>query len=118
MYKNLLKISKKIKKLANKGRFLNFNKDIEGVETNSYITQPGYGHPQPSGQIALNETGQGINIDKINETYNLTENGHNDYPVGENNKPKGYRGPHNDREVRRMPVQTIDNVIPPRGVPR
>lgn len=106
------------KKAQVQRRFLDFNHIEQGVETDSYMTQPGYGHPKPSGKVFLDNTGQGINVDVADEFWNKSEHMQPDYPIGENSKPKGYHGPHNEHGRRKMPVRTIDNTKPPKVVPR
>lgn len=86
-------------------RFLNFT-PTKGIETDSYMTQPGYGHDLPSGQVYLDNTTQDGDI--VNTVPNI--------PLEE--KPTSSPGPRGDKEQRRMPVQTVDNFIPPRVVPR
>jgi hypothetical protein len=91
---------------------------IEKIHVLAYMTQPGTGHSMPSGKISLPSKKKVMNEDEATMLWNLLFKTKTNEPVGTNEPVDTYRGPHNDREFRREPHQTIKNVIPPRGVKR
>lgn len=101
-------------------KFLNFTQPATcGIEADGYETQPGAGHDMPSGLISVDEVSPSLNTDNSADIWNKGKNVHRrDFPVGENSKPTGFRGPHNDRGRIRLPVRTMRSFRPPRAVPR
>jgi len=84
---------------------------IRNLAKLGYSTQPGVGHPNPSGQISIRESPNKINEEDADKLWWNTFELEVGPPIGTNKPNKEYRGPHNNREWRRAPHVTIKNYI-------
>jgi len=96
----------------------NIVKKLREIAVLGYSTQPGFGHEMPSGKISLPENRNVINEDDADELWYKTFETKIGPPIGTNKLNQEYRGPHNDRERRRLPIKTIKNYRYPHLIKR